>query len=205
MEVIDRESLISVFDLLSWEEDKMFVVNYVGKKISGVSTASLRVRYKIKNVKKEGSSSNPVKGDGGVEVNQPIPKRRKIVFKKKKTDLIDVDVSNYLLENGKEILLEELTTFVSNQETLHGFADGGDGSSVWDKNFSFMVVADETFQSSSNVTLVNEVVEFRLASIGRSREVKHKKLLEKTDKLACLREDLNLKNDLIAGMKKKFS
>ncbi|XP_025685295.1 uncharacterized protein [Arachis hypogaea] len=102
---------------------------------------------------------------------------------------------------SKEIPLEELATFVSNQEKLHGFAEDGDGSSVWNKNFSFMVVADETLQSSFDMNLV---LGFCLASIGQSREMKHKELSEKTDELATLKINLGKKDDIITEVKKKL-
>ncbi|QHO31744.1 uncharacterized protein DS421_8g244190 [Arachis hypogaea] len=105
---------------------------------------------------------------------------------------------------------------LNKQEKLYGFSNGGDGSSVWDRNFPFMVVADEIFQSTSDVMLVNDVsdigvdqslqvLRFQLGSISQSQEEKHKKMLKKTNDLEGLKEDLDLKKKVIDKLKKNFA
>ncbi|XP_020979104.1 uncharacterized protein LOC110271857 [Arachis ipaensis] len=131
------------------------MINYLGGKYPGVSASNLRAQLKTKNLYKEGSSSNPTKVDGGGEVDQPMPVKKNFVFKKRKIE--DVNLDSDVGEKNEGIPLEELSSFVKNQEKLHGFLVDDNSSSLWDKKFPFMVVADEVLQSASDQALVEEV------------------------------------------------
>lgn len=109
----------------------------------------MRARFKMKNF--EGSSSNAEKVEGEVEVNQPAQKKKGIVFKKRKSEVINLE------EGEKAVPLSELSNFTVKQEKLHSFEEEGDGSSVWDKKFPFNVLADEIVQSAPDVARIEEV------------------------------------------------
>ncbi|XP_020995232.1 uncharacterized protein LOC110279610 [Arachis duranensis] len=236
IEMVDKGGLVSVSELLPWEDDRSAVLDYLGEefcgcrlfyvryicsdilkifffvagKYPGVSASSLRSRFKAKNF--EGSSSNLEKVDGGAEVNQPS-KKKGIVFKKRKTNLVDLDGGG----SKQEMLsLEDLSSFTLKQEKLHAFDNEGESSSVWCPKFPFNVVADEVVQSSTDVSLVEEVgdigvdqflqvLEFRLASIGRSQEKKHKKLSNDASAAVALKEELLLKDKSLSDLKEKFA
>ncbi|XP_072087195.1 uncharacterized protein [Arachis hypogaea] len=210
IEMVDKGGLVSVSELLPWEDDRSAVLDYLVGKYPGVSASSLRSRFKAKNF--EGSSSNLEKVDGGAEVNQP-PKKKGIVFKKRKTDLVELDGGG----SKQEMLsLEDLSSFTLKQEKLHTFDNEGESSSVWCPKFSFNVVADEVVQSSTDVSLVEEVGDigvdqflqvlgFRLASIGRSQEKKHKKLSNDASAAVALKEELLLKDKSLSDLKEKFA
>ncbi|QHO04331.1 uncharacterized protein DS421_13g439520 [Arachis hypogaea] len=210
IEMVDKGGLVSVSELLPWEDDRSAVLDYLAGKYPGVSASSLRSRFKAKNF--EGSSSNLEKVDGGAEVNQPS-KKKGIVFKKRKTDLVDLDGGG----SKQEMLsLEDLSSFTLKQEKLHAFDNEGESSSVWCPKFPFNVVADEVVQSSTDVSLVEEVgdigvdqflqvLEFRLASIGRSQEKKHKKLSNDASAAVALKEELLLKDKSLSDLKEKFA
>lgn len=64
-----------------------------------MTATTLSAQLRSKNVDKEGSSSNP-EGDGEGKANQSISKRKPMVFKKRKTELIVVDDDVDGLERG---------------------------------------------------------------------------------------------------------
>ncbi|XP_072054488.1 uncharacterized protein [Arachis hypogaea] len=195
MEMVDLGGLISVSNLLPWEENRASVVEYLGGRYPRVSASSMRARFKLKNF--EGSSSNPEKVEGEVEVNQPIPRKKGIVFKKRKSEN---------LEEGKKMVeLDELANFIVKQEKLHSFEEKGDGSSLWDKNFPFNVVADEVVQSASDITRIDEVLGFRLASIGRSQEKRHRKMLQCASESTELKGQLETKENMLAELEKELA
>ncbi|XP_025667737.1 uncharacterized protein [Arachis hypogaea] len=208
MEMVDRGGLVSVSDLLPWEEDKASVVQYLGGRFPGVSASSMRARFKMKNF--EGSSSNAEKVEGEVEVNQPAQKKKGIVFKKRKSEVINLE------EGEKAVPLSELSNFTVKQEKLHSFEEEGDGSSVWDKKFPFNVLADEIVQSAPDVARIEEVGDvgidqfmqvlgFRLVSIGRSQEKRHKMMLGNSLEITELKEQLKSKEIVLTELKEELS
>ncbi|XP_072088834.1 uncharacterized protein [Arachis hypogaea] len=151
--------------------------------------------------------------DVGGEVDQPPPRKKGIIFKKRKTD--DTATGG---EQGKEavIQLEDLSSFSAKQDKLHAFENDGDGSSVWNRGFPFNVVAEEVVQSFSDIARVEEagdvgvdqflqVLGFRLACIGRSQEKKHKKIATEVDQCAVLKEQLISKETVLTELKKNVS
>ncbi|QHN76591.1 uncharacterized protein DS421_19g645240 [Arachis hypogaea] len=150
VESVDRKELISVFDLLQCEENKEAVVEYLGGKYPGVSAATLRAWVKNKNLEKEGSTSKPDKTVGAGEVNQPWAKRKRL--------------SEGFEEERDELPIEEIHAFMDNQKRLHVTADQSDDSSLWGKDFPYMVAADEVGQSSADISLANEVGDINIGS-----------------------------------------
>ncbi|XP_020965908.1 uncharacterized protein LOC110266177 [Arachis ipaensis] len=79
-----------------------------------------------------------------------------------------------------------------------------------------MVILDEVCQSSADVAVANEagdvsidqfmqVLGLRLASLGRSQEIKHRKVLGQMEDLSKLREELSLKKTLVTDLESKLS
>ncbi|QHO50274.1 uncharacterized protein DS421_1g21180 [Arachis hypogaea] len=176
-----------------------------------VTASSLRSRFKSKNF--EGSSSNAEKADGGAEVDQPPPKKKGIVFKKRKSDVV---VENEGPVEEEKLQLDDLPNFIVRQEKLHSFEEEEENSSIWSKKFPFSVVADEIVQSEVDRNRVEavgdlgvdqylQVLGFRLASIGRSQEKKHKKGLSEASKIVKLKEKLVLSDASAKDLKKKLS
>nr|XP_025685152.1 uncharacterized protein LOC112785945 [Arachis hypogaea] len=210
-EVVDRKELISVYALLQWEENKAAVIDYLGGKYPGVSAASLRSQVKSKGLDKEVSSSKANKVGVG-EVDQPRPGRRKVIAKKRKGDVVDLsDVSD---DEKDDVPMEEVHKFCDNQKRLHGFVERSEGSSLWRKDYPFMITADEVCQTPSDVSLVEEVgdvaidqymqvVGLRLASLGRSREKIHRKLVEKKED-PSLRKELAIKVAKVSELEVKL-
>ncbi|XP_072089618.1 uncharacterized protein [Arachis hypogaea] len=177
----------------------------------------MRARFKMKNF--ETSSSNPEKVEGEAEVNQPVQKKKGIIFKKRKSEVVNLDEgekAGQLDEGEKVVQLDELSAFSIKQERLHSFVEEGDGSSVWDKKFPFNVVADEVVQSASDVARIEEVGDvgidqymqvlgFRLVSIGRSQEKRHRKMSQDVAGVDELKEQLRKKDALITDLKKELS
>ncbi|XP_052117675.1 uncharacterized protein LOC127747623 [Arachis duranensis] len=209
IEMVDKGGLISVSDLLSWEENKAVVVEYFAGNFPGVTASSLRSRFKSKNF--EGSSSNVEKADGGAEVDQPL-KKKSIVFKKRKSDAVAENEG----PEEERLQLDDLPNFVLKQEKLHSFDEDEESSSVWCKKFPFGVVADEVVQSEIDKNRVEavgdvgvdqylQVLGFRLASIGRSQEKKHRKGLSEASKIVKLKEELVLSESSAKDLKKKLT
>ncbi|XP_020958752.1 uncharacterized protein LOC110262645 isoform X2 [Arachis ipaensis] len=127
-----------------------------GGKYPGVSAASLRTRFKNKNLEKEVSSSNAEKVVGTGEVSQPRQGRRKVIAKKrKKSELVELSDDSDEKEFG--VPLEELQAFMGNQKRLHEISEESEAFSVWGKEYPYMAVVDEYCQSSADVTLAKEV------------------------------------------------
>ncbi|QHN99938.1 uncharacterized protein LOC110269575 [Arachis ipaensis] len=151
--------------------------------------------------------------DGGGEVNQPPPKKKGIVFKKRKSDMVFIDSEP---DKDGVVQLEDLSSFIVKQDKLHIFENDRDGSLVWDRRFPFNVVADEVVECISDISRVDEVGDigvdqflqvlgFRLAFIGHSQEKKHKKAVLETAEDVVLREQLSSKETALTELKKKFS
>jgi len=192
VEGIDRKDLISMYELLKWEDDKEAVINYLGEfgifvvfvltlygflmcscvciaggKYPGVSIASLRSRFKSKNLEKEVSSSNREKVATPGEVVQPHQGRRKVIVRKRKSGVVDLSDES----SGKEekVSLEKIRAFVGNQKKLHEMSKLSEGVSVWGKEYPYMAVVDEHCQSEANVSLAKEVGE---VAIGQYMQVR---------------------------------
>nr|XP_025661209.1 uncharacterized protein LOC112756804 [Arachis hypogaea] len=185
-------------------------MNVVAGNFPGVTASSLRSRFKSKNF--EGSSSNVEKADGGAEVDQPPPRKKGIVFKIRKSDAVENEGG---VEEEK-MRLDDLPNFILKQEKLHAFEEEEENSSVWSKKFPFSVVSDEIVQSEVDRSRVDavgdlgvdqylQVLGFRLASIGRSQEKRHKKELSEASNIAKLKEQLMLSEASAKDLKKKLS
>ncbi|MED6208670.1 hypothetical protein PIB30_047463 [Stylosanthes scabra] len=104
-------------------------------------TGGLKNFFKMKN-ERELSTSNVLKTEQGVVVNQPSEKRKPI----------------------SEVSLDEVKVFTANQKKLHGYVGAEDLSSVWSEQFPLPVVAEEHFQSKADFDLIESV-----SDIGRAQ------------------------------------
>ncbi|MED6165034.1 hypothetical protein PIB30_095864 [Stylosanthes scabra] len=134
--------------LLKWEKEKSSVREYLE-----ATTGGLKNFFKMRN-EKELSTSNVVKSEQGVVVNQPSVKRKSISVKRrraeegtsKKGKVIDLTSSKCC---GKEVSLDEVKEFTENQKKLHGYVGAKDLSSLWSEHYPLPVVAEEHFQSKA--------------------------------------------------------
>ncbi|KAL4321216.1 hypothetical protein AHAS_Ahas14G0088300 [Arachis hypogaea] len=190
------------------------MVEYLSGKYPGVSASTLRDRFKSKNLEKEGSTSKPDKVGLEGEVNQPRRGRRKVITRKRKSSAIDVEDSEDFSEGEKGVPLEELSRFVENQRRFHGFTEGGEGSSLWSKDCPYMVITDDIAQSDMDKLVVEEagdiaidqfmqVVGLRIASLGHSQEIRHRKSSLLSEGANKLSEELGAKNRVIAELEGK--
>ncbi|MED6202070.1 hypothetical protein PIB30_101711 [Stylosanthes scabra] len=149
--------------LLRWEKERESVTEYIE-----TTTGGLKNFFKLKN-ERELSTSNAVKAEKGVVVNQLSEKRRPISVKRRCAEEGTsergkvIDLTN-LKCCGKEVSLEEVKMFTANQKKLHGYAGAEDLSSVWSEHFPIPVVAEEHFQSKADFDLIESV-----SDVGRAR------------------------------------
>ncbi|XP_020994081.1 uncharacterized protein LOC110279243 [Arachis duranensis] len=187
-----------------------------GGKYPGVSASTLRARFKSKNLEKEWSTSKLDKVGLESEVNQPCRGRRKVIVKKRKLSTIDVEDSDDLSEGDKGVPLEELPRFVENKKHFHGFTEGGEGSSLWSKDGTYIFITDDIGQSDANKAVVEEagdiaidqfmqVVGLRIASLRRSQEIRHRKSLLLFEEANKFNEELGTKKKVIDELEEKVS
>ncbi|MED6139366.1 hypothetical protein PIB30_083141 [Stylosanthes scabra] len=183
--VCTREPL-SLNRMVKWEKEKDSVSEYLD-----VSTGGLKIFFKWKS-EKELSTSNAVKTEQGVVVNQPSERKKTINIKRKRQEEVMVQSKGKVVNLtesrccGKEISLEEVKRFAENQRKLHGYVGEEDLTSVWSEHYPLSVVAEEHFQSKTDFDLIKSVDDIaraqfmqvyaaRLLCIGRYEELKARK------------------------------
>ncbi|MED6109467.1 hypothetical protein PIB30_033848 [Stylosanthes scabra] len=156
---------------------------------------------------KEVSTSNVVKTEQGVVVNQPAEKKRPINVKRRRAEdgtsdrgkVIDLTSSKCC---GKEISLDEVKVFTENQRKLHGYLGAEDLSSVWSEHYPVTVVAEEHFQSKADFDLFESVGDVaraqfmqvcatRMLCMGRYEELRAKREAEQKKE-----ESMDLKKNM---------
>ncbi|MED6151322.1 hypothetical protein PIB30_081405 [Stylosanthes scabra] len=182
--VCTREPL-SVNKLVRWEKDKEYVSEYLD-----TTTGGLKNFFKMKN-ERELSTSNVVKSEQGIVVNQPLEKKRVISVKRKRSEEEASRKSKVINLTGarccgKEVSLEEVKVFIENQRKLHAYVGSEDLNSVWSEHYPLPVIAEEHFQSKADCDLIESVGEVgraqfmqvyaaRLLCLGRYEELKAKR------------------------------
>ncbi|MED6125937.1 hypothetical protein PIB30_073377 [Stylosanthes scabra] len=159
--------------LVKWERKKESVTKYLKKTIGG-----LKNFFKMKN-ERELSTSNAVKSEQGMVVNQPSEKKKPISVKRRRAEEGNsekgkvIDLNSYKC-CGKEVSLDEVKVFTPNQKKLHRYVGSEDLSSMWFEHFPLRVVPEEHFQSKADFDLIESV-----SDIGRAQFMqKRKELLE---------------------------
>ncbi|MED6132503.1 hypothetical protein PIB30_019645 [Stylosanthes scabra] len=153
----------------------------------------------------------------GVVVNQPPEKKRVPSMKRRRVEergsgkkVIDLTLSKCC---GKEVSLEEVKVFAEKQKKLHGYIGEEDLTSVWSEHFPFSVLAEEHFQSKTDLDLIGSVDGVTRAQFmqelkareeagqkeDRSKEIQ--KVLEAERKLQLVTEQLSLKEKELLEMK----
>ncbi|MED6172570.1 hypothetical protein PIB30_051282 [Stylosanthes scabra] len=162
--------------LLKWEKEKSSVTEYLE-----ATTGGLKNFFKMRN-ERELSTSNVVKSEEGVVVNQPSVKRKSISVKRRRAEegtsekgkVIDLTSSKCC---GKEVSLDEVKTFTENQKKLHGYVGAED------------LIAEEHFQWKADFDLIESISDVgraqfmqvyaaRMLCIGRYEELKARKEAE---------------------------
>ncbi|MED6189346.1 hypothetical protein PIB30_095088 [Stylosanthes scabra] len=136
-------------------------------RFANTTTGGLKNFFKLKTARE--LSSNAIKAEKGVVVNQPAEKKKAISMKRRRAEgealgkgkVIDLMSSRCC---GKEVSLDEVKTFTENQRKLHGYMGAEDLSSVWSDHYPVTVVAEEHFQSKADMDLLESVGE-----IGRAQ------------------------------------
>ncbi|MED6209005.1 hypothetical protein PIB30_050421 [Stylosanthes scabra] len=160
------------------------------------------------------SASNVVKTEEGGVVNKPAESRRVPSMKRRRAEagssgkekVIDL-TSNRCC--GKEVSLEEVKLITEKQKKLHGYTGEEDLTSVWSEHFLISVVAEEHFQSKTDLDLIDsvdgvtraqfvQVYAARLLCIGKYEELKAKEEAEqkKKEEGASMQKTLELERKL---------
>ncbi|MED6174604.1 hypothetical protein PIB30_070577 [Stylosanthes scabra] len=194
------------------------------------TTGGLKNFFKMKS-ERDMSASNVVKTKKGTVVNQPQEKKKSYSMKRRRAEeggsgkdkVIDLTAIKCC---GKEISLEEVKCITKKQKRLHGYAGEEDLTSVWSEHFPIFIVAEEHFQSKTDLDLIDsvegvtraqfmQVYATRLLYIGRYGELKAReeaeqkkekglqvqKAIEAEKKLQVATEQLSLKEKEVLELK----
>ncbi|MED6152982.1 hypothetical protein PIB30_097202 [Stylosanthes scabra] len=199
---------LSLNRLVKWEKEKDSISEYLD-----MSTWGLKNFFKWKN-EKELSTSNAVKTEQVVVVNQPSKRKNTINIKRKRQEEVMVQAKGKVVDLtesrccGKEISLEEVKRFTENQRKLHGYVGEEELTSVWSEHYPLSVVAEEHFPSKTDFDLIESVDDIaraqfmqvyaaRLLCIGRYDELKSRKEVEqKKEESAELQKNMEREKKL---------
>ncbi|MED6149034.1 hypothetical protein PIB30_058675 [Stylosanthes scabra] len=142
-----------------------------------------------KKSEKELSTSNIVKIEQGIVVNQPSERKRPVSVKRRRQEEEGASAKGKVVDLtgsrccGKEFSLEEVKRFTENQRKLHGYVGEEDLTSVWSEHYPLSVVAPTNFdlvESVDDVSRVQfmQVYAARLLCIGRYEELRSRKEAE---------------------------
>ncbi|MED6159174.1 hypothetical protein PIB30_039852 [Stylosanthes scabra] len=152
--VLTKEAL-SLAILLKWEKEREYVERYLE-----TTTGGLKNFFKCR-AERGHSASNVIKTEEGVVVNQPAEKKKVPSMKRRRAGeggsgkkVIDLTTSRCC---GKEVSLDQVRAFTKNQRRLHGYVGEEDLTSVWSEHFPMSVLAEEHFQSKTDVDLIDSV------------------------------------------------
>ncbi|MED6125037.1 hypothetical protein PIB30_064611 [Stylosanthes scabra] len=149
--------------------------------------------FKMRN-ERELSTSNVVKSEQGVVVNQPSVKRKSISVKSRRAEegtsekgkVINLTSSKCC---GEEVSLDKMKMFTENQKKLHGYIGAEDLSSLLPEHYPLPVVDEEPFQSKADFYLIESISDVgraqfiqvyvaRMLCIGRYEKLKARKEAE---------------------------
>ncbi|MED6182462.1 hypothetical protein PIB30_028591 [Stylosanthes scabra] len=169
------KELLSLTMVFKWEKEREYATRYLE-----TTTGGLKNYFKNKS-ERGFSASNAVKVEEGTVVNKPPEKKKVLSMKRRRVEevgsskkVIDLTSSKCC---GKDVSLEEVKGFAEKQKRLHGYAGEEDLTSVWSEHFPFSVLAEEHFQSKTDLDLigsVDSVCAARLFCLGRFEELKAK-------------------------------
>ncbi|MED6180576.1 hypothetical protein PIB30_011337 [Stylosanthes scabra] len=221
-EFVEKIELLSLTMLFKWDKEREYVERYLE-----TTTGGLKNFFKNR-AEKGHSASNVVKTEDGGVVNKPAESRRVPSMKRRRAEaggsgkekVIDL-TSNHCC--GKEVSLEEVKLITEKQKKLHGYAGEEDLTSVWSEHFPISVVAEEHFQSKTDLDLIDsvdsvtraqfmQVYAARLLCIGRYEELKAREEAEQkkkeegasVQKLVELERKLKVASDQLAVREKEM-
>ncbi|MED6149154.1 hypothetical protein PIB30_059733 [Stylosanthes scabra] len=219
------KEVLSLTMVFKWDKEREYAMRY-----SETTTGGLKNFFKTR-AEKGHSASNVIKTEEGVVVNQPSEKKKAPSMKRRRAEeggssrarVIDLTSSRCC---GKEVSLEEVKLITKRQKRLHGYVGEEDLTSVWSEHFPISMVAEEHFQSKTDLDLIGsvdsvtraqfmQVYAARLLCISRFEELKAKeeaeqrkeqmvdsqKLLELERKLQVAGERLSLKEKEVENFK----
>ncbi|MED6121837.1 hypothetical protein PIB30_033853 [Stylosanthes scabra] len=192
------KELLSLTMVFKWDKEREYAMRYLE-----TTTGGLKNYFKNKN-ERDFLASNAVKVEEGMVVNQPAEKKRIPSMKRRRAE-----------EGGS-----------GKKKRLHGYAGEEDLTSVWSEHFPISVVAEEHFQSKTDLDLIGsvdsitraqflQVYAARLLCIDRYEELKAKeeaeqkkekglemqKAIEAERKLQVVKEQLSLKEKEVLELK----
>ncbi|MED6120414.1 hypothetical protein PIB30_020606 [Stylosanthes scabra] len=213
-EFVEKTELLSLTMLFKWEKEREYVERYLE-----TTTGGLKNFFKSR-AERGHSASNVVKTEEGGVVNKPAESRRIPSMKRRRAEaggsgkekVIDLTSSRCC---GKEVSLEEVKLITERQRRLHGYGGEEDLTSVWSEHFPISVVAEEHFQSKTDLDLIGSVCAARLLCLGRYEELKARgeaerkkeeskeihRSLEFERKLQVVNEQLALRDKEVEGLK----
>ncbi|MED6167951.1 hypothetical protein PIB30_007623 [Stylosanthes scabra] len=221
---VEKTELLSLTMLFKWDKEREYVERYLE-----TTTGGLKNFFKNR-AEKGHSDSTAVKAEEGVVVNQPPEKKRVVSIKRRRAEeggsskrVIDLTSAKCC---GKEVSLEEVKQITEKQRRLHGYGGEEDLTSVWFEHFPISVVAEEHFQSKTDLDLIGsvddltraqfiQVCDARLLCLGRYEELKARgeakkkkeeskevqKVLEAERKLQVVNEQLALRERELSKLK----
>ncbi|MED6198299.1 hypothetical protein PIB30_064895 [Stylosanthes scabra] len=201
---IETTEALSLAMLFKWDKEREYVERYLE-----TTTGGLKNFFKKKN-EREHSASNVIKIEGGVIVNQPQEKKMGYSMKRRRAYEVVLERGNRCY--GKEVSLEEVKQITEKQRRLHDYVGEEDLTSVWSEHFPVSVVAEEHFQSKTDLELVGsvdvitraqfmQVCTARLLCLGKFEELKAKDEAEKKkEESFWVQKKLELERKLEAAM-----
>ncbi|MED6134821.1 hypothetical protein PIB30_040529 [Stylosanthes scabra] len=220
-----KTEVLSLNMLFKWDKEREYVERYLE-----TTTGGLKNFFKSR-AERGHSASNVVKTEEGGVVNKPAESRRIPSMKRRRAEaggsgkekVIDLTSSRCC---GKEVSLEEVKLITERQRRLHGYCGEEDLTSVWSEHFPISVVAEEHFQSKTDLDLIGSVDDLtraqfmqvcaaRLLCLGRYEELKAQgeaerkkeeskeiqRSLEFERKLQVVNEQLALRDKEVEGLK----
>ncbi|MED6193477.1 hypothetical protein PIB30_019950 [Stylosanthes scabra] len=137
-------------------------------------------------------ASNIIKTEEGVVVNKPAEKKSVPSMKRRRAEEGGSGKEKPCC--GKEVSLEDVKQITEKQRRLHGYGGEEDLTSVWSEHFPISVVAEEHFQSKTNLDLIGSVHASKYEELKAREEASQKK-----EQMADMQKMLELERKLQAS------
>ncbi|MED6225156.1 hypothetical protein PIB30_090975 [Stylosanthes scabra] len=195
------KELLSLTMVFKWDKEREYAVRYLE-----TTTGGLKNYFKNKN-ERGFSASNAVKVEEGVVVNQPPEKKKAVSMKRRRAEeggsskkVIDLTSTKCC---GKEVSLDQVKCSTERQKPLHGYVGEEDLTSVWSEHFPVSVIAEEHFQSKTDLELLG-IEELKANSEAEKKKEEsswEQKKLELERELEAAREQNTLKDKELLELK----
>ncbi|MED6136536.1 hypothetical protein PIB30_056977 [Stylosanthes scabra] len=183
---------VQILGMNKVNRESLEVIEFLEKHVCTKELLSLTMVFKWEK-EREYATRYLVKVEEGTVVNKPPEKKKVLSMKRRRVEevgsskkVIDLTSSKCC---GKDVSLEEVKGFAEKQKRLHGYVGEEDLTSVWSEHFPFSVLAEEHFQSKTDLDLIGsvdsvtraqfmQVCAARLFCLGRFEELKVKEEAE---------------------------